>query len=118
MPASPNERCAHILEAIANIRALLDGRGITALDDLVVIRPAYERHLEIISEAIRFLPGDQLSAFPSIPWGDIAGFGNHLRHGYDRIRTDVLWNVYRYELDALEFAVEAILELLSAGERP
>ena len=105
MPTSPQERCGHILEAIANIRTLLDGRSPDVLEDVVVIRPAVERHLEIISEAIRHLPSAMLADFPLIPWADIAALGNRLRHGYDRIRADILWNVYVYELDALGFAI-------------
>ena len=105
MTTSKQERCGHILDAIANIRALLDGRGPDALDDVILIRPAFERHLEIISEAIRHLPPAMLAEFPLIPWADIAGLGNRLRHGYDRIRADILWSVYAYELDALAFAV-------------
>ena len=108
MPASPQERCGHILEAIANIRTLLDGRSPDVLEDVVVIRPAVERHLEIISEAIRHLPPAMLADFPLIPWADIAALGNRLRHGYDRIRADILWNVYVYELDALAFAINRL----------
>jgi uncharacterized protein with HEPN domain len=56
MPSTPYERCTHILDAINHIRTLLDGRGVAALDDEVSMRPAFERHLEIISEAVRHLP--------------------------------------------------------------
>lgn len=105
MPSTPYERCTHILDAIANIHSLLDGLGSNVLEDLVTIRPAFERHLEVISEAVRHLPETARAEFPSIPWNDIAALGNRLRHGYDAVRADVLWAVYTLELDALEFAV-------------
>lgn len=112
MPATTLERCDHILDAIANIRSLLDGLGPNALSDVVKVRPAFERHLEIISEAIRHLPDAQTTEHPMIAWSDIAGLGNRLRHGYDHIRLDVLWAVYIYELDPLEHAVRAIRKTL------
>jgi uncharacterized protein with HEPN domain len=105
MPSSPFERCAHILEAVANIRTLMDGQGPRSLDDLVRTRPALERHLEIISEAVRHLPETIIADYPAIPWRDIGSLGNRLRHGYDRVRPDILWAVYVYELEALEFAI-------------
>lgn len=108
MPATLQDRCTHILDAIANIRSLLDGRGPHALADGVTVRPAFERHLEIISEAIRYLPQVDKARHPMVPWADIAGLGNRLRHGYDQIRSDILWGVYAYELDALEHAVRTI----------
>ncbi len=43
--------------------------------------------------------------FPLIPWIDIANIGNHIRHAYDSVDAEILWNVYRYELGALEAAV-------------
>ena len=110
MPATTQERCDHILDAIANIRSLLGGVGPHALSDAVKVRPAFERHLEIISEAVRHLPHAQTTQHPMIAWSEIAGLGNRLRHGYDHIRPDVLWAVYVYELDPLEHAVRAIRE--------
>lgn len=39
---------------------------------------------------------------PSQPWGDIRGMGNRLRHAYDRIDLDVLWNTIRERLPSLK----------------
>ena len=38
---------------------------------------------------------------PSQPWGDIRGMGNRLRHAYDRISLDVIWNAARHDLPTL-----------------
>ncbi len=35
------------------------------------------------------------------PWGDIRGMGNRLRHAYDRISLDVIWNAVSYDLPGL-----------------
>lgn len=50
-----------------------------------MLRDAIERNIERISEASRRLPDDLKAGYPSIPWRDIAGIGNVLRHGYDAV---------------------------------
>jgi Protein of unknown function DUF86 len=35
---------------------------------------------------------------PSQPWRDIRGMGNRLRHAYDRISVDVIWNAIGSDL--------------------
>jgi uncharacterized protein with HEPN domain len=72
-----------------------------------------ERGLEILSEASRHL-GDELKArHPEIPWPKVASIGNILRHDYERIAADVLWNLARNDLPTLEQACRDEL----AGER-
>ena len=46
---------------------------------------------------------------PSQPWGDIRGMGNRLRHAYDSIDLDVLWNTVRDRLPSLKVDVERAL---------
>lgn len=38
---------------------------------------------------------------PSQPRGDIRGMGNRLRHAYDRLDLDIVWNTARDRLPAL-----------------
>ena len=51
---------------------------------------------------------------PSQPWGDIRGMGNRLRHAYDRIDLDVLWNTVRDRLPSLKADAEQALVGLKA----
>lgn len=46
---------------------------------------AVERKLQIISEAAIRLGDEAEACCPGIPWRDVRGIGNQLRHGYDRI---------------------------------
>ena len=55
---------------------------------------------------------------PSQPWGDIRGMGNRLRHAYDRIDLDVLWNTVRDRLPSLKADVERALVGLKATGDP
>ncbi len=51
---------------------------------------------------------------PDQPWADIRGMGNRLRHAYDRISFDVLWNAVRHDLPALAADAGQTLERLRA----
>lgn len=52
---------------------------------------AVERKLQVISEAAIRL-GDQAELLcPGLPWRDIRGIGNWLRHQYDHVDVDSVW---------------------------
>jgi uncharacterized protein with HEPN domain len=52
---------------------------------------------------------------PGQPWSDIRGMGNRLRHAYDSIDLDVLWNTVRDRLPNLKVDVERALAGLKPG---
>jgi len=102
-------RLRDIQQAITDIRMLLQGRS---LDDLVgdrISRAAFERFLEVISEASRHIPESEKARHDHMPWRQIADMGNHLRHAYHQVDPGILWDVYVHELDQLEEAVQAML---------
>jgi len=45
---------------------------------------------------------------PQIPWAQIIGIGNVLRHEYHRISDTVVWNVVQDRLQPLQAAIEAM----------
>jgi uncharacterized protein with HEPN domain len=47
---------------------------------------------------------------PAVPWADIRGIGNHLRHAYDSIETDEIWNIIRRDLEPLKAAILVAME--------
>jgi uncharacterized protein with HEPN domain len=76
----------------------------------VPTRAAYERLLEIISEASRHLPEDWKIEFgPMVNWRGLADIGNRLRHGYDTLDTKTLWDIYEYELGPLELSAQRMI---------
>jgi uncharacterized protein with HEPN domain len=64
-------------------------------------RDAVERCLERICEAERRLGGRAADLMPGQPWSDIRGMGNRLRHAYDRLDLDIVWNTARDRLPTL-----------------
>jgi uncharacterized protein with HEPN domain len=59
------------------------------------VRQLVERNLEIISEASRRIPDDLKAAEEDVPWREIAGIGNVLRHDYGEVRPEILWEIRR-----------------------
>ena len=66
---------------------------------------AVERKLLIISEAAIRLGSDAERLCPGLPWRDIRGMGNWLRHQYERIELPVIWKTLRADLPPLKVAV-------------
>lgn len=71
---------------------------------------AVERKLQIISEAAIRLADEAERLCPGVPWRDIRGIGNQLRHAYERIDLATIWNTVTDDLPALKAAVEATLK--------
>lgn len=95
---------------------MLSGKSKDEVEAGRILKPAFERMLEIVSEASRNIPeGWKLAQGPTIPWQQIAGIGNILRHEYRHVSFEKLWDIYVGDLDPLEAAIDA---MLVAYERP
>jgi len=80
--------------------------GMTEREFLVDIKTldAVERCLSRISEAAVKLGTDAEQLCPQIPWRDIRGIGNQLRHGYDAIVPARIWFTIERDLAPLRDA--------------
>jgi uncharacterized protein with HEPN domain len=77
---------------------------------------AVERCLQRITEA-GFRLGDRaLELLPMHNWKDIRAVGNRLRHGYDTLKRDVIWQVITADLPALKHDCVHLLEGLETDE--
>ena len=108
MSRSVRERIDDIGDAIAQIRSLLSGRSFDQLSQDRVATAAFERFLDIVSEASRHIPEAMKATEPEIPWRRIADIGNWLRHVYDRVDPELLWHIHEKDLDPLEEAIKRL----------
>jgi uncharacterized protein with HEPN domain len=53
---------------------------------------------------------------PDQPWHEIRALGNRLRHEYDAIREDRLWDIVQIDLPSLRAACEGALRRLREGQ--
>ncbi len=70
---------------------------------------AVVRNLEIIGEAAKKVPGEVRSSAPDVEWKKIAGLRDILIHEYFGIDVNIIWDVVRNKLPALEDEVRKIL---------
>ena len=66
---------------------------------------AVERKLLLISEAATRLGEDAERLCPGLPWHNIRGIGNWLRHRYDRVDVETVWNTVVDDLPRLRTGV-------------
>lgn len=105
---SPNTLAyiGHILDALTNIKADIEGHDFESFRNDRRTRQLVERNLEIISEASRRIPIELKESEPEISWRSIAGIGNVLRHDCHRSFPIVLWETCRDDLEPLQAAME------------
>src|SRR5262245_54781554 len=98
---SARPRLQDILDHIAIVHQAVAGLDLQAFVGDPVVRLAVERAIEIVSEAARHIPDDQRDKYPAIPWRNIIAIGNKLRHEYQRIDPDIIWEIAQKHLDEL-----------------
>jgi uncharacterized protein with HEPN domain len=90
---NPLGRLGHIRDEIEGITVALRGADRDAFVENYLLRRAAERALLIISEAAKALPNDLTSRYPEFDWRGVRGLGDVLRHDYERVDADTLWEI-------------------------
>ena len=103
---SPLVRLQHIKHEITALVSSVEGLGDDEILASHVHRRALERSVEIVSEAAKALPDRLRETEPAVPWKDIIGIGNLLRHEYYRIDDTTMLSILRDHLPMLVVAVE------------
>lgn len=101
-----------ILSNIDRIEGYITGVDQSTFTANTMLRDAVERCLERVCEAAHRLGDRGLELMPSQPWRNIRGVGNWLRHAYDQINPDVLWNAVCDDLPVLRRDAQVALESL------
>jgi uncharacterized protein with HEPN domain len=97
----PADGLADIIENAERVELYLTGMDREAFERDDKTRDAVERCLERICEAAHRLGGRAAELMPGQPWADIRGMGNRLRHAYDRLDLNIVWNTAQDRLPAL-----------------
>jgi uncharacterized protein with HEPN domain len=99
-----------ISEAIAMIEQFTLGMNFDSFRGDPKTVAAVERKLQTISEAAVRLGDDAERLCPGLPWHNIRGIGNWLRHQYDRVDVQTVWNTVTDDLPALKAGVMEALK--------
>ena len=104
-----------ILDNIGFVEEYLRGVERQSFESDRRTRDAVERCLMRISEAAARLKSEADTHCPEVPWRDIRGLGNQLRHAYHRIDANEIWNIARRDLPKLRDAVSAAVARIDAA---
>lgn len=77
---------------------------------------AVERCFQIITEVAHRLKGRAEEWMPQHEWQQIRSLGNRLRHRYDSVEPDFLWEIIRNDFPSLRLDCERTIERLRTGE--
>lgn len=114
----PADSVADIIENTERVEGYLAGMDRQTFERDGRTRDAVERCLERVCEAAHRLGERAEELMPGQPWSDIRGMGNRLRHAYDRVSLDIVWNTARDRLPALAAeARRALAHLRGASSR-
>lgn len=116
MPSSdPVQRFHDILENIRLIRSYLGTTSRAGFANGGMVYDATSYCFLRIAEAATKLGdlADELA--PQIQWNRIRGLGNHLRHAYDGIDPDILWDAAEIDFPSLEEACKSAIAELDAS---
>ena len=99
MPSKdPIQRFTDIPENIIRIEEFTAAMDVNTFIGDPKTYDAVERCLERISEAANKLGPHAEELCPGIPWSQIRGVGNRLRHGYERISGPRIWLMVESDL--------------------
>ncbi len=117
MPSSdPAQRFGDIIENIERIErftAGMESDRFAATEQTVI---AVKYCLLVISEAAVKLGDLAADLCPSVPWREIRGLGNRLRHDYGNVDVARLWRLVEFDLPPLKAACSvALMRLDESG---
>jgi uncharacterized protein with HEPN domain len=104
-----------ILASVRLVEQFVDGMNLDSYRRDEKTQAAVERKLLVISEAAVRLKGDAETLCPGVPWRDSRGSGNWLRHQYDSVELETIWNTILDDLPPLKAAVEKALARLDSS---
>ena len=109
-------RLEDILDAINDVTRFLTGRSYDDYQRDKLLRLAIERCVEIISEASRHIPPDMKARHAVVPWQNVADIGNVLRHAYQSVDPQIMWEVVTRHVTVLREAVEQMLSEIGSDD--
>jgi uncharacterized protein with HEPN domain len=110
MQRSLRLRLNDIIRAIDGAETTIEGVRFETFQDVYHMPRTVERAIEIISEASRHIPQELKDQYPDIPWQQIAGIGNVLRHDYEVVDDHITWDVAKAHFPPLKAVIVDMLK--------
>ena len=112
----PGDSLADIIDNAERIESYIAGMDQDEFERNGLTRDAVERCLERICEAIFRLDDEAEALLIGQPVRQMRGMGNKLRHAYDRLALEVIWETVSSRVPELEAAARQALAKLEPGD--
>ncbi len=109
MPRDSRVYLEDILEATRKITTYTGSLSKTAFLEDEKTLDAVIRNLEVIGEAVKKLPEDLRAQHSGVEWKKIAGLRDILIHEYFGLDAEIVWDIVRNKVPALDREVRTIL---------
>ena len=109
MSRSTTEYLQHILDEIAYLHSQTAGLAQDAFMHDASLKRAFTRSIEIIGEAVKYMPDDLKGKYPRVNWRAIAGMRDRLIHGYFDVDYDIVWDVVVNKIPELEQTIRQMM---------
>ncbi len=76
----------------------------------LMVQDATVRNLEIVGEATKSLSPTFRASHPEVPWEDMAGMRDVLKHRYAAVDLEIVWEVVENRVPFLRGRILALLE--------
>jgi len=111
-PRNPRPYLRDILDSIERIRLYTKDLDLAGFLTDGVVQDAVIRRIEIMGEAVAFLPDDLKENHPEVAWQGIKRMRNKLIHDYGRVDLELVWAVVRRDIPELEPQMRRVLDSL------
>jgi uncharacterized protein with HEPN domain len=101
-------RIEDMLDAIEEARSYIGDMTLAQFEADRKTQRAVERCIQVISEAAKDVPKELKAKHKEIPWRNVVGMGDKLRHDYHNIVVQIVWDTVTVHLPPLGIVVRAI----------
>ena len=105
-------RLLHMRDYAREAVAFSEGRTRADLDTDRMLYLSLLQLVQVVGEAASQIPPAERANYPSIPCDQIIGVRNRLIQGYNRVDSDVLWEIVTHDLPPLVAELEMVVATL------
>lgn len=103
-----------ILESIDKIEQYTNNIDLDNFRHDIKTQDAVVRNLEIIGEAVKYIPDDIRKQYPDIAWRPAAAMRNFLIHNYPEVDVDAVWETVFNDLPSFKKGIKEVQDKLKA----